>query len=302
MIKDLPENEDFLIISTYKNLGPAVIERSKYIEHAWSEHLSDTDTYEVIPANKVDALKAEMRYIISQFHARCFRAGLPPDELTFLSRLKSNSFDRLTSKFYMTAKVHKPKLKFKPVVCCCHLWHNASRHNKVGGLSSPMTHSRVKDCFEVKEEMEHLGQLPEGTCLMDATSMYTNIDTDHGLHILEQFFEINRDKLPAGFPTKLILEAVKIVMRFNVFEFDGTIIKQLTGTAMGTPMACTYSMIYYAYHETSTLLHKYRRHLLYYKRFIDDGCGCGLWNDLDNPSAWDIYVMNYFKYIIVRRG
>jgi hypothetical protein len=149
--------------------------------------------------------------------------------------------------------------------------------------------THIKDCFEVKEKMEQLGQLPEGTRLftMDATSMYTNIDTDHGLHILEQFFEMNKDKLPAGFPTKLVLEAVKIVMRFNVFEFDGTIIKQLTGTAMGTPMACTYSMIYYAYHEISTLLHKYRRHLLYYKRFIDDGCG--LWNDLDDPSAWDSF-------------
>ena len=105
--------------------------------------------------------------------------------------------------------------------------------------------THIKDCFEVKEEMEQLGQLPEGTRIfntMDATSMYTNIDTDHGL--LEQFFEMNRDKkLPAGFPTKLILEAVKIVMRFDVFEFNDTIIKQLTGTAMGTPMACTYSII-----------------------------------------------------------
>ena len=52
----------------------------------------------------------------------------------------------------------------------------------------------IRDCFEVKAEMEQLGQLPEGTRLftMDATSMYTNIDTDHGLHILEQFLEMHK--------------------------------------------------------------------------------------------------------------
>ena len=50
-------------------------------------------------------------------------------------------------------------------------------------------------------------------------------------------------------------------------------------------MACTYATIYYAHHEISTLLCKYERHLIYYKRFIDDGNG--LWNDRDDPDAWN---------------
>ena len=225
-----------------------------------------------------------MRYVISAFHSKCFKAELPPDELTFLSRLKSELFDSLFSKFYMTAKVHKPKLKFRPVVATCGtMLHGISKWadyhlQKLMHLIP----TYIRDCFEVKAEMEQLGQLPEGTRLftMDATSMYTNIDTDHGLHILEQFLEMHKDELPAGFPTKLVLEAMNIVMRFNVFEFGDTIIRQLTGTAMGTPSACTYATIYYAHHEISTLLRKYERHLIYYKRFIDDGNG--LWNDRDD--------------------
>ena len=64
------------------------------------------------------------------------------------------------------------------------------------------TYYYIRDCFEAKAEMEQLGQLPEGTCLftmdanrMDATSMCTNIDTDHGLHILEQFLlDMHKDE------------------------------------------------------------------------------------------------------------
>ena len=100
MIKYLRQNDDFMIIPTDKNLGPAIIERSTYIERAWSEHLSDPNTYEVISPCKVDALKSEMRYLISAFHSKCFRARLPSDQLTFLSRLKNECSDNLISKFY----------------------------------------------------------------------------------------------------------------------------------------------------------------------------------------------------------
>ena len=65
MIKYLRQNDDFMIVPTDKNLGPAIIERSTYIERAWSEHLSDPNTYEVIPPCKLDALKSEMTYLIS---------------------------------------------------------------------------------------------------------------------------------------------------------------------------------------------------------------------------------------------
>ena len=43
--------------------------------------------------------------------------------------------------------------------------------------------------------------------------------------------------------------------------------------------------LYYAFHEITVLLAKYRRHLLFYKRFIDDKMGA--WNDFDDPGAWE---------------
>ena len=56
--------------------------------------------------------------------------------------------------------------------------------------------------------------LPKGSMMftMDATSMYTNIDTPHGLDTLAKFIEMFKAQLPAGFPTALLLMAVRIIM------------------------------------------------------------------------------------------
>ena len=52
-----------------------------------------------------------------------------------------------------------------------------------------------------------------------------------------------------NYPKELLLLAMNIVMRMNVFEFGRDTFRQLDGTAMGTPSACMYATIYYAFHE-----------------------------------------------------
>jgi hypothetical protein len=43
----------------------------------------------------------------------------------------------------------------------------------------------------------------------------------------------------------------------NVFQFDDTFWLQLTGTAMGTSLACMYASIYYSFHEETRILPVY---------------------------------------------
>jgi hypothetical protein len=100
--------------------------------------------------------------------------------------------------------------------------------------------------------------------------MYTNIDLDHLLEAMDAWLKEHKDELLEGFPTKLIMEALKLVMKSNVFSFDNTWWKQLIGTAMGTPCACIIAMLYFGLFKRHYLLQKYKTWLLCYCRVSDN--------------------------------
>ena len=140
--------------------------------------------------------------------------------------------------------------------------------------------SYLQDTDDLLEAFRKLirksGRLPKGAKLVtcDAVAMYTNICTVHALKIMELILTDGTFIIPNDFPIKEILAALKIVMTNNVFKFGDTWYLQLTGTAMGTPTACIWATLYFAYYEMKTLLKKHDSNsLLLYKRFIDDGIG-----------------------------
>ncbi len=69
------------------------------------------------------------------------------------------------------------------------------------------------------------------------------------------------------------MTALEIIMKHNFFNFGDTSWLQLTGTAMGTPPAPMYATLYFGIHEKETILRKYGRFFLLYKRYIDDVFG-----------------------------
>ncbi len=69
--------------------------------------------------------------------------------------------------------------------------------------------------------------------------MYTNIETDHAILVINQWLDdlSQQLQLPSGFPLLPLKQALEIVMRNNVFEFGDTRFLQLMGTAMGSSSA-----------------------------------------------------------------
>ena len=120
--------------------------------------------------------------------------------------------------------------------------------------------------------LTELDELPPNAYLIkaDARKMYTCIDTAHGLAILRQFLEEleAQGDLPVHFNIDLIVEAAALVMRWNIFEYGNCYFQQLRGTAMGTPAAVMWSIIYYWWHEKHTLIPKYGNKLLLLKRLL----------------------------------
>jgi hypothetical protein len=91
--------------------------------------------------------------------------------------------------------------------------------------------------------------------------MYTNIDTYHVLSVIRRF-------LPVTPQNKAIMTALEIIKKHNFFNFGDTSWLQLTGTAMGTPPPPMYATLYFGIHEKETILRKYGRFFLLYKRYI----------------------------------
>ncbi|KAL7469413.1 hypothetical protein ACHAXS_009674 [Conticribra weissflogii] len=198
------------------------------------------------------------------------------NELIFLRRCKNTS-TRKCSRFYLTIKMHKDPWKTRPVVSTCGTYlHALSRwvDHHLQKLTS-LIPTYLRDSQHLLEDLKQLGRLPSNAQLFtaDAVSMYTNIDSAHALQVIEDTLTLHREKLPEYFPTAALLDALRIVMESNVFEFESEHFKQLIGTAMGTPVACIYATLYYSSHEGQKLLVKYQSEILFLRRFIDDMFG-----------------------------
>jgi hypothetical protein len=79
-------------------------------------------------------------------------------------------------------------------------------------------------------------------------------------------------------------------MENNVFSFADTFWLQLTGTAMGTPVACSYAMISFGNYKNTNIQQEFHSNLLYYRHYIDDLLG--IWIPSENNN---IATRNRFK-------
>lgn len=90
-------------------------------------------------------------------------------------------------------------------------------------------HKKTCRLIHLLHKLKKLGKLPPGARLFcaDAKSMYTNINCEHAIDVISTWFErleYWRDNqkpngMPPGFPTEAVLEALKIVMKNNLFQW-----------------------------------------------------------------------------------
>eukprot|EP00957_Ditylum_brightwellii_P182583 13907704-Ditylum_brightwellii.AAC.1 len=81
---------------------------------------------------------------------------------------------------------------------------------------------------------------------------------------MEAWLKANVNNLPDKLPVELIMKALNLVMKFNVFSFGDIWWLQLVGVAMGTPCACIIVMLHYGLFECHFLLQKYKPWFLEY--------------------------------------
>ena len=83
----------------------------------------------------------------------------------------------------------------------------------------------------------------------------------------------------------------------NIFSFGDMTFQQLNGIVMGTPPASPYTTVYYGLHETNFLT-KHRKHVIFYKRYIDDIFG--IWlphpNRQTDSHLWEEFTDSMNNY------
>ena len=257
LLTTLPNNKDFIVLATDKNLGPAILQRDVYKQRCLDDHLLDAKTY-----RRLTQAQAKSRITGAIYQLKLLvnsnRKKLSKTEINFFDRcLKRLHLSRIPQ-FYALPKVHKKPWATRPIVSGVDsamsypsIWADVKLQSVVH-----LCPGYLKDSKSLLRKLKSLGPLPPNAVVVtaDAVSMYTNIDITHSVEVLQRWFALHAHQLPTGFPVQMVLQVIKLVMTNNVFQFDDTFWLQLTGTAMGTSVACMLATIYYSYHEETRIL------------------------------------------------
>jgi hypothetical protein len=272
---------EFIVLPTDKNLGPALLERVEYIRRVFDDHLSDDTTYLQLTKPAAALAISRLYSTIQEFLETYSSSSLSDRDAKFIQR--SLDVEEPLCEFYILAKIHKDPWATRPIISQSgSLLHGLGRwvDQQLQPISSALS-TYIKSSLELKSKVLLL-TLPPGTRLFtfDASSMYTNIDTDHAIETISSYLTALQ------VPNHLaIIAALDIVMRNCYFRFGDTYWHQVQGTAMGTPPAPSYATLYYGIHETLTLLPRFQPRLGFYYRYIDDGVGA--WIPHPDPDQDD---------------
>ena len=279
-------------------MGPACLETSHYISLAFRDHLSDTNTYKIIPPNLVEPTGARIKKLLTNW-LKQWNKVLNKQERKFLRSSLQDPKITPYGVLYLTMKVHKTPLKTRPIVSCSSttlqnlgIWVDRQLQQIV-----PLQPSYLKNSMSLKTELCSLHFTGTISLLTaDAVSMYTNIDTNKALRKINGYLRRNLHLFP-HIPIAALIDALEIIMRNNVFTFGDTHWQQLSGTAMGTPPAPTYATLYFAIHEL-TFLAEFSNNIIFYKRYIDDIFA--IWrhstNVNDDATAWRNFQLQLNNY------
>ena len=294
----LEKSSSHVIIPTDKNLGPAVLERTSYINTVLSL-LHDTRTYQRLTPEEADLAMNTLAHTLDSFITK-HSLALDDDETTYLNRSINASTDYY-SHFYIIAKIHKNPWKPRPIVSYC----GSLLYGLGKWLDSQLqpiaraTEAYISSSFDLCDQIKKIWINPSRDSLFtaDATAMYTNIDTSHALQVFAIFFRTHDLCRPIRGRVDMILEALDLLMRNNLFQFGDTYWSQIDGTAMGAPPAPAYATIYFTIHELE-LLSQFRPFLKFYKRYIDDAFA--IWHSsldpLEDAHHWSLFktaAMNF---------
>jgi hypothetical protein len=262
-LKELYALPSIIIKPADKNVGITVMNVADYIDMCMT-HLNDSITYDPITSYDCTPIFAQLKSILIHHDEfiDCFGSPTP-----ISTSLLQSEFSSRPAAFYCLPKLHKntTPVQGRPIASCIGTpTQHASifLHNSLQPLLKYIP-THCQSSRSVISAVNTLPPLPSDSVLFcaDVTSLYPSIPIDFGLNAVRWFFgHIGWDEKNQRF----LLDLLHWILTNNYVCFNGKIYRQKKGTAMGTPVAVTYSdIVLYSieYDIVNSLL---------YWRFIDD--------------------------------
>ena len=182
-----------------------------------------------------------------------------------------------TTNFYMLPKIHKESCPGRPIVST----YDCPRvyiFKFLDIILSPLVQElpsfkkdtpqflQITDDFEFPAEANHKPL----SFTMDVTSLYASIPHDGALKASKHFLD---KRCNQSISTSTLLQLIELVLKMNIFHFNGRYFTQKQGVAMGTKMGPSVACIFMGFLEELFFANYEHSTPMLYKRYIDDIVG-----------------------------
>ena len=259
----LSNNRDIIIKPADKGGATVILNTTDYLQEA--KRQLDNDTY--YKRVEEDCTSGHEQTINHCIDDLVKNGEIQHDVAKLLKPAQSR-----TPIFYMLPKIHKINHPGRPVISSVNS-HTEKISAYVDEFLRPIAErlpSYIRDTTDFIQGIKVLGKLPVECYLvtLDVSSLYTNIDIDEGLTVVqEELIKTNWVK-PSPQTLTCLLEKV---LRLNNFTFNDEHFIQIKGTAMGTRVAPNFANVYMGrFEENFVYKTEWSNNVIIWVRFIDD--------------------------------
>ena len=267
---NLKQNRDIIIKPADKNVGLVILNTIDY-KNMCLVHLTDTTTYRIVNNPEFEYQKAwtDLKTILVKDN-RYFKDPINDSLSYFAKSLFQLQFSTSLrpAPFYCLPKIHKNVLPIpgRPIASApSTITYYTSLY--INNILKPLLPLLPTICQSSSSALQMITtrSFPSTSMIFtaDVKSLYPSIPTIIGLDCVKTILELSN--MFSSSKIQLLINLMNWVLTNNFILFDNTIYLQTEGTAMGTPMAPTYAIIFMYAIERHHI-----RKSLFYLRYIDD--------------------------------
>jgi hypothetical protein len=269
-LKQLKQNPDIIIKPADKGGNIVIMNTQDYINEGLRQ-LSDQQYYTELTEPLYESNIQTLDVLIKSLHSDHF---ITSKQMNYLLPDTTKVRPR---QFYLLPKIHKTPSSWpnpamppgRPIVSdVSSESYRISEFLDYFLLPLSTTHkSYIKDTYDFVEKINNVHVKPTTILFTaDVTSLYTNMDLQHTLHLVTKAFKQHPS---SNRPDHHLLAILKLTLYNNDFLFNGKTYLQTRGIPMGKKYAPALANLYMAEYDTLFTTHA-GTNLMNYFRFLDD--------------------------------